>query len=111
MVGRAGAWALGGAVAATAGLLASPATYERLRRLGRRALPQTAATLELPPPEPELVDTTDARRSLQARLAESRELGGAPPEGVATVRRMRRPERADAEPRRQRALHRHLQHP
>jgi hypothetical protein len=76
MQARTGLWALGGALAATAGLIASPRTYEAIRRrtpfvrdaiFGVEELDVPGAAEDVADP----IDMREARLSLRARLAET----------------------------------------
>jgi len=84
MAGRAGTWIIGGALAATAALVAAPGTYHRLRRLARlesdrHFFSEDEAASEGGSDEPDdpPMDTRAARLSLRARLADGGDIADA----------------------------------
>jgi hypothetical protein len=103
MQAKAGLWVLGGAVAATGVLVASPRAYDAIRRRTPFVRDSIFGVEEYDVPAEEApadaVDMREARLSLRARLAEANELAGDEPgseEPPRTPRPLRR-ERIDSD--------------
>jgi hypothetical protein len=99
MQAKAGLWVLGGAVAATGALVASPRAYDAIRRRTPFVRDSIFGVEEYDVPAEEApadpVDMREARLSLRARLAEANELA-ADEEPTRTPRPARR-ERIDSD--------------